>query len=69
MTLAYAGGSRLHGPQITEGRNIGHQVWLSGGLPVDHWGQFSYLVKWSEELNEETAKKVRELELGGRTKL
>lgn len=66
LTLAYAGGSRLKGSQISEGKNLGHQIWLSGGLPIKNWGQFSYLAKWSEEFSEETTDNIQELEIGGK---
>jgi len=66
MTIAYAGGSRLKGSQISKGKIIGHQVWLSGGLPIDTWGQFSYLAKWSEKFNDETSREMQELEIGGK---
>jgi hypothetical protein len=66
LTLAYAGGSRLKGSQISEGKTLGHQVWLSGGLPIKHWGQLSYLAKWSEEFSEETSQNIQEFEIGGK---
>lgn len=66
LTLAYAGGSRLKGSKISEGRTLGHQVWLSGGFPIKYWGQFSYLAKWSEEFSEETLKNIQEFEIGGK---
>ncbi len=64
MTLAYAGGTRLKGSQISEGEVLGHQVWLTGGFPISYWGQWSYLTKWSEEFNSETAQNMQELEVG-----
>ncbi|WP_108805093.1 hypothetical protein [Aquimarina sp. Aq107] len=66
MSIAYAGGTRLRGSEVSEGESIGHQVWLSGGFPLKSWGQFSYLAKWSEEYNDETAMMMKELEFGGK---
>lgn len=66
MSIAYAGGTRLNGSEISEGKSIGHQVLLTGGFPIVTWGQFSYLAKWSEEYNEETAQMMKEAEFGGK---
>lgn len=66
LTIAYAGGSRLKGSELSEGRTLGHQVWLSGGLPLKKWGQFSYLAKWSDEFNEVASGNIQEIEIGGK---
>lgn len=66
MTIAYAGGSRLKGSEIDEGKTIGHQVWLSGGLKLKNWGQISYLAKWSEEYQSDVEEKLEELEIGSK---
>lgn len=64
LTVAYAGGSRLKGSELSEGETLGHQVWASGGFPFKNWGQISYLAKWSREFNEETSMDIEEFEIG-----
>lgn len=66
MTLAYAGGTRLNGSQISEGKIIGHKVWISTGFPINNWGQHSYLIKWSNEFSEEANGFLNEIEIGSK---
>jgi len=66
LTLAYAGGTRLDGSQITQGEIIGHKIWLAGGYPLGKWGLISGQTSWSRQLKEETQLYFEEFELGAR---
>ena len=69
LMFAYAGGTRLSGSQITEGKIVGHRAWLAGGLKLGHYGQLGYQAHWSRELKTETTQYFNELGLSSRLTL
>lgn len=69
LALAYAGGSRLSGSRLSGGTSIGHQVWLAGGVPLQHWGQLNYIARWAHQFNDRIAHYTQEAELGAKVLL
>ncbi len=66
LMLAYAGGIRLSGSELTQGEIIGHKIWLAGGLRMAHWGQLGCQAQWSRSLKEESNIYFSELGISSR---
>jgi len=69
LMFAYAGGTRLSGSQLTEGKIVGHRAWLAGGLKLGHYGQLGYQAHWARELKTESTQYFNELGLSSRLTL
>lgn len=69
LMVAYAGGTRLSGSNITQGKIVGHRAWLAGGLKLGHYGQLGYQASWSRELKTESTQYFNELGLSSRLTL
>lgn len=66
LVISYAGGSRLAGSEITQGKPVGQQFLVAGGLGIGKWGQFGYMVRWLDRIQEDTKIKTQEFSIGGK---